>query len=96
MVAKVSISVADPALLEGAKEQAERDGVSLSAVFTEAVRRERQRDARVRVEKWLGSAGALTLQREAEILTEWGQAAAAAGPKVNAAARAKSVRRKRA
>jgi hypothetical protein len=59
MVAKISISVADRALLEWAKEPALRDGVSVSAVFTDAVRCAQQHDARLRVEKWLGSALAL-------------------------------------
>ena len=69
--------------------------MSLSAVYTEVVRRERQRDARVRVEKWLGSAGELTPQREAEILAEWGETSTPpAGSK--AALRAKPARRKRA
>jgi hypothetical protein len=73
MVAKISISVADRALLEWAKERALRDGVSLSAVFTDAVRRAQQRDARQRVEKWLGSAGKLTPERGREIRTELGE-----------------------
>jgi hypothetical protein len=73
MVAKISISVADHALLEWAKERALRDGVSLSAVFTDAVRRAQQRDARLRVEKWLGGAGKLTPEREREIRTELGE-----------------------
>jgi hypothetical protein len=73
MVAKISISVSDPALLEWAKEQAERDGVSLSAVFTDAVRRARQRDARLRVEGWLGAAGELTPEREAAIRADLGE-----------------------
>lgn len=97
MVGKVSISVPDPALLEWAKQQAEREGRSLSAVFTEALRRERQRDARLRVEQWLGSAGELTPAGEAEILAEWGVAPASASLKPNPARpRAKRVPRKRA
>ena len=47
--AKVSISVAEPDLLSWAKDRAERTGVSLSSVFTEAVRLERQIEARGRV-----------------------------------------------
>lgn len=73
MVAKVSISIVDPTLLAWAKEQAEREGTSLSAVFAEALRRDRQREARMRVEKWLGAAGELTPEREAELVAEWGE-----------------------
>jgi len=43
---KVSISVPDSELLEWAKELAESEGKSLSAVFTDAVRFRRQLDAR--------------------------------------------------
>jgi hypothetical protein len=89
MVAKVSISVADGALLAWAKERAEREGVSLSAVFTDAVRRARQRDARLRVEEWLGSAGMLTPAREAEIRTELGEDAPAPVAKKQARRRRK-------
>ncbi len=96
MVAKVSISVADPALLAWAKEQAERGGLSLSAVFTEAVRRDRQRDARLRVEGWLGSAGELTPKREAEVLAEWDVSREEKATPKGSPRKAKSVRRKRA
>jgi hypothetical protein len=98
MVAKVSISVADPSLLAWAKEQAEREGKSLSAVFTEAVRRDRQRDARMRVEQWLGDVGVLTPEKEAEIIAEQGEpsAGARAGEvPARPAKRSKRVRRKR-
>jgi hypothetical protein len=93
MVAKVSISVADLGLLEWAKQQAEREGRSLSAVFTDALRRERQRDARLRVETWLGSAGELTSEREAEILAEWGQVPVSTKP--SSAPRPRRASRKR-
>jgi hypothetical protein len=73
MAAKISISVAEPTLLAWAKERAEREGVSLSSVFTEAIRRERQQEARERILAWLGPAAALTPEREAEILAEWGE-----------------------
>jgi hypothetical protein len=97
MVAKISISIPDAALLEWAKQQAEREGRSLSAVFTEALRRERQRDARLRVEQWLGSAGELTPEREAEVLAEWGVPPTSAPLKPKPAQpRAKRVPRKRA
>jgi hypothetical protein len=95
MVAKISISVPDPALLEWAKRLAEREGRSLSAVFTEALRRERQRDARLRVEKWLGSAGELTPEREAAILADWGVAPAAAPAPAEPRPRTKRAARKR-
>lgn len=43
---KVSISIPDESLLEWAKERAETQGKSLSAIFTEALRVERQMEAR--------------------------------------------------
>jgi hypothetical protein len=89
MAAKISISVADQALLTWAKERAEQEGVSLSAFFTDAVRRSRQRDARVRVAEWLGSAGALTPEREAEIRAELGEDERAPAKK-----RAKPIRKR--
>lgn len=74
MTAKISISVAEPELLEWAKRRAEQQGVSLSAVVTEALRRARQEQARGRALVWLGSAAALTPEREAEIAREWNAA----------------------
>jgi hypothetical protein len=71
MAAKVSISVAEPELLAWARQRASREGMSLSAVFTEAVRRERQQEARERVLDWLGPAATLTPEREAELLAQW-------------------------
>lgn len=73
MAAKVSISVAEPELLAWAKQRASREGMSLSAVFTEAVRRERQQEARERVLAWLGPAATLTPEREADLLAEWSE-----------------------
>jgi hypothetical protein len=70
MAAKISISVAEPALLEWAKRRAEREGVSLSAVITEAIRHARQQEARARVLEWLGPAAELTPEREAAIREE--------------------------
>jgi hypothetical protein len=75
MAAKVSFSIAEPALLEWAKQRADRQGVSLSSVITDAIRRARQHEARERVLAWLGPAATLTLEREAEILAEWGEPA---------------------
>jgi hypothetical protein len=73
MAAKISISVPDPKLLEWAKVRAEREGVSLSAVFNEAVRLARQYEARLRVLDWLGPASAMSPAREAEIRAELGE-----------------------
>ena len=73
MAAKISISVAEPALLEWAKARADREGVSLSSVITDAIRRARQQEARERVLAWLGTAATLTPKREAEIVGEWGE-----------------------
>jgi hypothetical protein len=75
MAAKVSFSITEPALLEWAKQRAEREGVSLSSVITDAIRRARQQEARERVLAWLGPAATLTAEREAEILAEWGEVA---------------------
>ncbi len=75
MAAKVSFSIAEPVLLEWAKQRAEREGVSLSSVITDAIRRARQQEARERVLAWLGPAATLTPEREAEILAEWAEAA---------------------
>lgn len=70
MAAKISISIPDPQLLEWAKQRAEREGSSLSAVFTEAVRVARQQEARDRYLEWAGPVGKLTPAREAEIRAE--------------------------
>jgi hypothetical protein len=70
--AKVSISVAEPELLSWAKQRAERTGVSLSSVFTEAVRLERQIEARGRVIEWIGSEAKPTPGEASAIVAEWG------------------------
>jgi hypothetical protein len=77
MAAKISISVAEPALLEWAKQRADEQGVSLSAVVTDAIRLARQQEARERVLQWLGPAAILTPEREAQILADWGETPAA-------------------
>jgi hypothetical protein len=69
-VAKVSLSLGQSEL-EWAQSRAQRDGISLSAVVTEAVRLARQHEARMRVVERLGRAAELTPRREAEILAEW-------------------------
>jgi hypothetical protein len=71
MTAKISISVAEPELLEWAKHRAEQQGISLSAVVSDALRRARQQQARDRVLEWLGDAAKLTPEREAEIVAQW-------------------------
>jgi len=72
MTAKISISIAEPELLDWARRRAAREGVSLSAVVTEAVRSARQQEARERLVRWLGPAAALTAEREAAIIAELG------------------------
>ncbi len=72
MAAKISISVPDEALLDWAKKKAELEGTSLSAVYNDAVRLARQKEARARVLEWLGPASELTAEREAEIRDELG------------------------
>jgi hypothetical protein len=90
--AKISISVAEPDLLSWAKQRAERTGVSLSAVFTEAVRLERQIEARGRVIEWIGPAATPTPDEAAAIVAEWaGPSAAATTPR-----RKRSAKRSRA
>lgn len=69
--AKISISVAEPELLAWAKKRAERRGVSLSAVFTEAVRFERQLEARKRFLESLGPEGRATPDEMAAIRADW-------------------------
>ena len=43
MAAKISISVTEPSLLEWAKQRADREGVSLSSVISDAIRQARYR-----------------------------------------------------
>jgi hypothetical protein len=77
--AKISVSIGESEL-DWAKKRAEREGVSLSAVVTEAVRLARQHEARVRVVGWLGRSGVVAPRRETEILAEWGERAETGGP----------------
>ena len=79
--AKISISVAEPDLLSWAKQRAERTGVSLSSVFTEAVRLERQIEARGRVIEWIGPDAKPTPDEAASIVAEWGGASSARAPR---------------
>jgi hypothetical protein len=69
--AKLSISVPDEDLLEWAKERSRKTGVSLSAVFTEAVRFERQMEARRLFLKEMGTEGRPTPEEAAAIRAEW-------------------------
>jgi hypothetical protein len=91
--AKVSISVAEPALLSWAKERAERTGVSLSAVFTEAVRLERQIEARGRVIEWIGPDAKPTAAEAAAIVAEWGGPSVARAPRRKRSAKRSRARR---
>jgi hypothetical protein len=79
--AKVSISVAEPDLLSWAKDRAERTGVSLSSVFTEAVRLERQIEARGRVIEWIGPDAKPTAAESAALVAEWGGPSVASAPR---------------
>ena len=80
--AKLSISITDPELLAWARERAKRDGTSVSAVFADAVRLERQLEARGRVLEWLGPEATPTAEEAKAILREWGQPGKAGpGPK---------------
>ena len=69
--AKVSISVPDEDLLRWAKERSAKTGVSLSAVFTEAVRFERQMEARRQFLEEMGAEGRPTPEEAAAIRAEW-------------------------
>lgn len=69
--AKVSISVPDEDLLRWAKERSEKTGMSLSAVFTEAVRFERQMEARRQFLEEMGPEGVPTPEEAAAIRAEW-------------------------
>ena len=74
--AKVSISVADPDLLAWARRRSKRTGLSLSAVFTEAVRLERQMEARDAFLEAEGPEGRATPEEMAAIRAEWGEPSA--------------------
>ena len=69
--AKISISIADATLLAWAKERAETTGVSLSSIFTEAVRMERQMEARRRLVESIGPKAKATPAEAAAIVAEW-------------------------
>ncbi len=78
--AKISISVADPDLLAWARRRSKRAGVSLSAVFTEAMRLERQMEARETYLAAEGPAGRASPEEMQAIRAEWGEAAAPLQP----------------
>ncbi|MDB5212659.1 MAG: hypothetical protein JWO86_586 [Myxococcaceae bacterium] len=69
--AKVSISVPDEGLLQWAKERSKKTGMSLSAVFTDAVRFERQMEARRQFLDEMGADGRPTPEEAAAIRAEW-------------------------
>lgn len=68
---KVSISVPDEALLQWAKDRSEKTGRSLSAVFTDALRFERQLEARRLMLEEMGPEFRATPQEKAAIRAEW-------------------------
>jgi hypothetical protein len=90
--AKVSISVAEPELLSWAKQRAERTGVSLSSVFTEAVRLERQIEARGRVIEWIGPDACPSPVEAAALVAEWTGTATPSAPRRRVAKRARANR----
>jgi hypothetical protein len=91
--AKISISIAEPELLSWAKQRAERTGVSLSSVFTEAVRLERQIEARGRVIEWIGPEAKPTPDEATAIVAEWGgPSVAGARPRKRGAKRSRASR----
>lgn len=70
--AKISISVADPDLLAWARRRSKRTGASLSAMFTEAMRLERQMEAREAFLAAEGPEGRATPDEMEAIRAEWG------------------------
>jgi hypothetical protein len=90
--AKISISIADPDLLAWAKKRAEQTGVSLSAVFTEAVRIERQTQARRRLLEEYGPDAIPTPEESAAIRAEWEPLPAVASGKRKATAKRRAKR----
>ena len=71
--AKISISIADPELLTWARNRSKRTGMSLSAVFTEAVRFERQMEARDAFLTAAGPDGRARPDEMEAIRAEWGE-----------------------
>lgn len=70
--AKISISIADRDLLAWARRRGKKTGKSLSALFTEAIRLERQMDAREVFLEAEGPDGRATPDEMAAIRAEWG------------------------
>lgn len=70
--AKVSISIPDEELLRWAKERSRKSGVSLSALFAEALRLERQMEARRAFLAELGADAVPSPEEAAAIRAEWG------------------------
>jgi hypothetical protein len=70
--AKISISIPDEGLLKWAKSRSEKTGMSLSSVFTEAVRFERQMEARRALLAEMGADAVPTPEEAAKIRAELG------------------------
>lgn len=73
--AKISISIAEPELLVWARRRSKRTGMSLSAIFTEAIRFERQMEAREAFLQAEGPDGRATPKEMEAIRAEWGDRA---------------------
>jgi hypothetical protein len=71
--AKISISVPDEDLLSWAKKRSKTTGQSLSSVFIDAVRFERQMEARRTFLAELGAEAVPTAEEVAAIHAEWGE-----------------------
>lgn len=78
--AKISISVADPSLLAWARQRSKRTGASLSAVFTDAMRLERQIEAREAYLAAAGRDGRASPDEMEAIRAEWGEGQAPRQP----------------
>lgn len=93
--AKVSISVPDEGLLKWAKERSAKLGVSLSALVSDALRFERQMEARRAFVAELGAAAVPTPEEAAAIRAELGLEAVRA-PKGSRRVKRAAVKRSRA
>jgi hypothetical protein len=85
-------TIADPDLLAWAKKRAEQTGVSLSAVFTEAVRGERQMQARRQLLEEYGPDAIPTPEESSAIRAEWEPLRAVAPGKRKATAKRRAKR----
>jgi len=70
MAAKISISFTDATLVTWAQEKAEREGKTLSAIFSEMAEHQRRREAMERYLDWAGGPTALTPETRERVRAE--------------------------